>query len=166
MSWHRRAVLATLRFLFDWRTGLTLLASLVVALVLVVVITGARTTQDALDARQRTAVAASRRIDKLNDRIGDLAEQLVTSAYSNGQQLGALSDQVAALQEQVRQLGGEPVVVHPAGTTSTTQPGTTPTTRPPSSTTTTTAPKPKPNPPRCRGINVLGICVQPSRRIR
>lgn len=143
MSWHRRAVLATIRFVLDWRTGLTLLASLVVALVLVVVITGARTTQDALDARDRTAVAAARRIDKLNDQIEDLGAQLVTSAYSNGRRIGQLSDQVAALQEQVRQLGGEPVVV----VTPTAQPTpTTSTPAPPPTTTTTTPPAPPGDP--------------------
>lgn len=155
MTWHRRAVLSTVRFLFDWRTGLTVLASLLVALVLVVVVTGARTTQNALDARQRTAVAATRRIDRLNDRIEELGAELVVAAYSNGQRLGELSDQVAALQEQVRQLGGDPVIVNDPATTTTrprqtaTTTSTTTTTKPLSTTTTTTP---------CR-LTVAGRCI-------
>lgn len=157
MTRTRRALVAVARFLLDWRTGLTIAASLFVAILLVVVVLGARIATDALDARDSTATAATRRIDKLNDRIEELGTQLTLQAAINGQRLGELSEQVAALQEQVRQLGGEPVVVvdprQPDRTTTTT------TTAPPttSSTTTTTAPPPPPE-DDCR-VELLGICI-------
>jgi hypothetical protein len=135
-------------WVFDWRTGLTLLASLVVALVLAVVITGARTTNDALEARNRTASAATRRIDMLNEKIDRLGAELAVAnenAVDNGNRIGQLDAQIGALQEQVRALGGRPVV--PTTTTTTRPPSTTTTTRPTTTTTTT--------PQRC----VLVLCV-------
>lgn len=144
------------RWLFDWRTGLTVCCSLVVALVLVVVVAGARTTHDALAARDRTSAAASRRIDMLNQRI----EELTDEAKGNGARIGQLLDQINVLSEQVRRLGGRPVVTvvtepRPSSSTSSTTPprSTTTTTqprRPPSTTTTTTPP---------RRTCIVGICL-------
>lgn len=137
------------RWLFNWRNGATVVVSLVVALVAFVVIDASRARDAAIDARNQTAAAATRRVDLLNDRIEELGGQLALSSESNGARLGALAEQVAALQEQVRQLGGDPViVVRPAPppsppTTSTT----TSTTSPPTTTTTL-----------CR-VNVLGRCI-------
>lgn len=101
-----RAARAAGRWLIDWRTGLTFLASIVVALLLVVVITGARTTQAALAARQDIAERATRRIDLQNQKISEL----IALSQSSAEKIGALSDQVAVMQEQVRQLGGVPIV--------------------------------------------------------
>lgn len=129
----RRAMFSTIRFLLDWRTGLTFCASLFVALLLAVVVTGAQTTREALDTRNRTAAAAARRIDLLNERI----EILSGSVEDNNRVIGELRQQVADLSEQVRQLGGEPVV-----RTSTTSGQTTTTTAPSETTTTTAAPEP------------------------
>jgi hypothetical protein len=132
-----------LRWLSNWRNGATLVASLLVALVAFVVIDASQARQDALDARNRTAATATRRIDKLNDRIEALGTMLFEQADANGQRIGELTTQISALQEQVRQLGGKPVVVvNGTGTTSTTSM---------SSTTTTTTrrpPTPTTSPPR------------------
>lgn len=150
----RRAVIAVARFFLDWRTGLTLAASLFVAILLVVVVLGARIAIDALEARDNTASSATRRIDQLNDRIEELGSQLTLQASVNGVRLGELSEQVAALQEQVRQLGGEPVVVDDPRQQVTTS--TTTAAPPPPPTTTTTAPPPEDD---CRVVEVLGRCL-------
>lgn len=142
---------ASIRTLVDWRTGAMVLATVVVALVIAVVITGAQTTRAALDTRNQTALAATRRIDLLNERINELGSQLVAQAESNGERLGQLSEQVAALQEQVRQLGGEPVIVAApyASSTSTTAAAS-------STTTSTTAASP---PPESGGVCLGPICI-------
>lgn len=138
------------RWAADWRTGAAVAATAFVALLIVVVVSSTQTTQDALEARQATATAATRRIDRLNDRIEELGLELSGAAYSNGAQIGALRSDITSLQEQVRQLGGDPVV---PSTTTTTRPSstssTTSTTRPPSTTTTT----------RPCTVNVAGRCI-------
>lgn len=139
------------RWAADWRTGAAVAATAFVALLIVVVVSSTLTTQDALDARQATAAAASRRIDRLNARIEELGDEISTAAFTNGVRIGELADQVAALQEQVRQMGGEPVViVEPRRSDSTTTSTSTTSTTRPSSTTTTTRP--------CT-LNVAGRCI-------
>lgn len=150
-----RPLRAFLGWFADWRNGATVVASVGVAVVAFVLIDASMARNDALEARNRTAAAATRRIDILNDRIEELGADLVESAASNGLRLGVLSEQVAALQEQVRQLGGEPVIVNPPSTTTTTRPGTTTTSSPPSTTTTTTPPPEEPP--------AGGLCLGPIR---
>lgn len=139
-----------------------------IAVALVVVLAGAvilfgLVAYSSIENQREQRVASARRVDILNHRIEELGSELSTAAYSNGQQLGVLSQQVAALQEQVRQLGGEPVVTGPSS-----QPppsGTTPpTTQPPTTTSTTQPPPPEPEPDPCDGVSLLGICIEPTRR--
>lgn len=150
---HLRAVARAVgRWAADWRTGAAVAATAFVALLIVIVVSSTTTTQDALDARQATASAASRRIDRFNARIEELGTEISTAAFTNGVRIGELADQVAALQEQVRQMGGDPVVPSTTTTTSTTRPRsatTTTTTRPPSTTTTT----------RPCAVSVAGRCI-------
>jgi hypothetical protein len=141
--WVPRPIRHAGRWLSNWRNGATVLASVVIALVAFVVIDASQARQEALDARNRTATAATRRIDKLNDKIGE----------TDSRQIGETNAKLAALEEQIRQLGGKPVVVSIGSTQagSTPPPSTTSTTSPrPTTTTTTTPPQ-----PRC----VLVICV-------
>lgn len=142
----------------DWRNGATLAASVAVAVIAFVLIDASQARNDALDARNRTAAAATRRIDLLNERIENLGEEMAEAAFSNGARIGGLADQVAALQEQVRQLGGEPVIPSTTTTTSsrastTSAPRTTTTTRPP-------PPEDEPPPPPDDDRLCLGpICI-------
>jgi hypothetical protein len=142
-----------LRWLSNWRNGATLVASLLVALVAFVVIDASQARQDALDARNRTAATATRRIDKLNDRIEALGTMLFEQADANGQRIGELTAQVEALSQQVRDLGGTPIVVQPSASSSSSsqQPTTTTAPRAPSPTTTTTTTQER----RC----VVIVCV-------
>jgi len=144
------------RWITDWRTGAVLLASLLAGAVIALVIVSGVQSHDALEARNRTAAAASRRIDLLNDQI----EQLNAKATVNGERIGELIAQIGALQEQVRQMGGQPIV---AVTTTTT-----PTGARPSSSTTTTTPRPPvapapttttTTPPRPCTAQIAGVCI-------
>ena len=146
--------MTVLRWVSDWRNGAVVVASAFVALVAFVTIDASVARNDALEARNRTAASASRRIDLLNDRIEALGDQLAAAAFSNGERIGALAYQVAALQEQVRQLGGEPVIVNQPTTTTTTAPQTTTTTTRPRGRPSTTTTRP------CRAPEVAGICIE------
>lgn len=109
--------------------------------------------------------AAVRRIDMLNDRIDELGDELVAESRSNGQQIGELTAQIDALSEQVRQLGGEPVIVVTTddGSRGGGARSTTTTSAPPASTTTTSTTSP---PEPCDGVGALDICIPTNRRHR
>lgn len=95
-------------------------------------------------------------ITKLNDRLATVTSELSAlkaQATASAALIGELRQQIAALSEQVRELGGDPViVVQPPSSTTTAPPSTTTTTttRPPS-TTTTTRP--------CRTPAIAGLCI-------
>lgn len=141
-----------------------LAALLLASAVIVSVILGARTAQEALRAREDTANRATRRIDALTTQVG------------------ALTDQVTQLRDQLQMAGIQPAVEAPARqvlpplkTTPTTirrsttrpPPPTTAGTQPSPSSTTTTAPAPTtpttapPSPPTttCRIVSAAGICL-------
>jgi uncharacterized membrane protein len=130
-----QAVSGFVRWVSDWRTGAVFLGSLLVGAVIALVIISGVTAQDALEAREQTAKTASRRINQLLDELRQLSNDQAAAAEANGQRIGELTAQIGALQEQVGDLGGRPVV--PVTSTTTT----TSTARPPS-TTTTTQPRP------------------------
>lgn len=166
----RRANAAVWRVV-DWRYIASLAAAGLVAAIIASLITQAdarresdsRATQ-ALQAQTESRQAATRRIDLLNGRITRLDELLVDAETDSAE----LRTAVAALTEQIRRMGGRPIVttVAPRRTaaataTTTTSPATpaappttqpAPTTTTPPPTTTTTRP--------CRGVQapVLG-CV-------
>lgn len=141
------------RWLVDPRTGIAVAVSFLAAAVIAFVITSGQTAHDALAARDKTAAAATRRIDKLNGQIAEL----VIEVAAGREDVGKARADISALQEQVRQLGGRPVVVT-TSTSATGDEGRTPATRPrpspaPSTTTTTTVPPQR----RClAGIVCLG----------
>lgn len=135
--------------------GFVLLAAVLVALLVVAMVNAIRRAEVAENARSQTSAKATRRIDLLNARITMLQAQ----AVENGQTIGELQADIAALAEQIRQLGGAPVVVAPdprgsaaGGAVRQSTPATTSTPAPPPPTTTTTAPAAPPttaapNPP-------------------
>lgn len=137
----RRAVW---RWFADWRNGATIAASIVAVIVLVIVVDAVRARHEALSALRVTAEqavdarrAATRRIDLLSERIVELER----STSDAGAEVSRLRAEVAALQQQLRQLGAEPVVAERAGPTTTLprrgQEGTPPPTTTPAPTTTT-----------------------------
>lgn len=141
------------RLLLDWHNGATLVIAFMAASLLIFAITFARDRANAIESsRQALKVAENKdaRIDKLNAQIRRLVDEqqaLVTAnAEANAQSRAdraRMEAEILALQEQIRQLGGKPVV--PVSTTTTTRPTstttgpaqTTTTTRPPTTTTTT-----------------------------
>lgn len=137
---------AVVRWVADWRTGAVACGTVLVLLLGYVVVDGKLARDRALDVAQATAEqaldarrAATRRIDLLLGRIDVLEQQ----GSANGALIADLRTQVAALQEQVRQLGGRPVVTSTPGTpSSSSSQGA----RPAPPTTTTTAPPPSPPP--------------------
>lgn len=148
------------RWVADPRTGMAVAVSLLAAAVIATVLISGITAQRALGSRDQTGAAASRRVDLLNERIEELGDRLVEENRENGIRIGELSDQVAALQEQVRQLGGIPVVVVSTTTTTTgPAPATTTSMTQPPPTTTTTQPPPEEPPPDDGGICLGPICI-------
>lgn len=131
------------RWATDWRNGATLVAAILSALLVLSYLDARADRQSALDELAKRAD----QIEVLTDRIAELE----ATASENGAVIESFRRQIEILSEQVRQLGGDPVVVvdrqepsRPStSTTSTTAPS-----RPPPSTTTTTAPPD--DPPRCR----------------
>lgn len=148
-----RRVRRVFGWLADYRNGAVVVASVVVALVAYVVIDASQARREALDAsesaleaRSATAAGATRRIDLLQARIADLEE----SGQDNSEEIGALKAEVSALQRQIEQEGGSPVVPR---TTTTTAPSA------PPSTTTTTAPPPEPQPEEPEPDEGSGLCL-------
>lgn len=140
----------------DWRTGAVLVATGVVAFLIVVYVTNYDTAQDALTTRDRTAASATRRIDKLNAQLNEQDDRIGMLEREAGRRDAALQ----VLAEQIRRDGGDPIVVNvtnpPATTTTTT------TTSPPSTTTTTQPPQPDEepsDPDDCSGLSILGACI-------
>lgn len=166
----RRANAAVWRVV-DWRYIASLAAAGLVAAIIASLITQADARRDAddramqaLQAQTESRQAASRRIDLLNGRITRLDELLVDAETDSAE----LRTAVAALTEQIRRMGGRPIVTTisrpsaPPTTTTTRAPTTSPspttTAQPP--TTTTTPPPTTTTTQPCRGVQapVLG-CV-------
>lgn len=164
------------RWLFDYRNGLTLVGTGLLILLSVTVTDSIQSRNRAFDAlklanRQQSdaRAAATRRIDLLQQEIAGLR----SDAQANGGRISELLTEVTALQEQVRQMGGRPVVTEQAATTATTTTvrtsPTTTTTRPaaspapigPPATTTTTRPPPPPtttSTTTCVTVLVVSAC--------
>jgi type II secretory pathway pseudopilin PulG len=145
----------------DWLKAIVvILASALVGLAFFMVLDGARARQDdvrraqaqadqAIDSRQ----AATRRIDLLQAQLDGLEREIQTGQDERGR----LATSVEALSEQVRQMGGRPVV--------TTSPHATPTSsrapgaRPAPSSGPRPTPRPTPRPSPSPRACVLGVCL-------
>lgn len=151
-----RRIAHGLRWLVDWRLYATFAASVVAGVLVFVVVDSSIGRHDALEALRAQAAqsidireAQSRRIDVLQEQIGELTSQII------------------ALRDQLTAAGVTPVVNEPARPRLTPERPTSPTTsttraqpqpQPPPSTTSTTQP-PEPPPPPCTTVPVLGRCV-------
>jgi hypothetical protein len=157
------------RWVLDWRTGLTLSLSALIAIVGLVVVDGHRTTQDALAAareatisQRATAQAATRRIDLLNADLDDVRSELdaVLAATTDAQRRAVVieSNQRRFLPTTTATTATRPSQAPAATTTSTTA------SKPPVSSTTSTAPPPTTTtaPPRttttCVTVSRVGVC--------
>lgn len=132
------------RWLTDWRSLATIVAAVLVGLLAVLVVTSIADRQQAIHALQgataserEARAAAVHRIDQLLVRIDDLE----VDAQANGQALAVLRRELGLLQQQVRDLGGQPVVSGGTGESS-------PQARPPTSARPTPRPTPTPSPSR------------------
>lgn len=147
-------------------SALSVTVAVLATLAVVATVTSYRSAQSALHTRDDTAARSSARISALSDQIGVLSSQ----AQANSTRIGELIGEVHALEEQVRQMGGAPVVTEPRLTSPTTTTTTIPTAAapqspspaPPAPTTTTTSPPPSTTtttpPPPCTSLPVVG-CI-------
>lgn len=150
----RRALFRTTEVL-DYRTFVVATVFLFLLLIGYLTVSSIQQAHDATVNAVAARQAATRRIDLLNSQIGQLQ-----AAIAAGQdQRGQLATAVQALQAQVRQLGGQPVVIItpspvPAGSSS---PAPHPTGSPRPSPTRTAKPRPTPT-PTCTRLPKTGIC--------
>lgn len=153
------------RFVTDWRNGATLLASVLVALLVFLVIDAQQARNDSAEAQKRTSAAATRRIDLLTKTQQGLVGQIARLVETAAKQQAA----IAALEEQVRQMGGEPVAgqddidgldrIFP---TATPQPSPSPsrsTVGPRPTPTPTRSPTPRPSPSPTCTVQIAGQCI-------
>lgn len=159
-----------LRAVFTWQVAGPIIAYVLAALLTVSVVEAFVGQHDALTARAQTAAAASRRIDLLQAQINGLQRVLRHRTASDARERGRLEVAVRALAQQIRQMGGTPVVepdsepqpTSQARPTPTMQPSSHPTPRP-------THPSPKPSPtvtpsptPTPTGLCLLRkVCLPP-----
>lgn len=145
---------------FDYRTFAVAAGFLALLLVGYLVMASVQQAHDATEAQNRSRTAATRRIDILNNRIEKLQAQIVQGQGDRSE----LAAKLAALEEQVRQLGGRPVVTGGPARTSGPVPGPTrrpsptpaPTsTRPPPASPRPPSPTPRPS-PTCLPLPVIG----------
>ena len=148
-----------IRWLRDWRTITALSGAVLVALLAVLVVTSITDRERALQVakaatlnEQTERAVLNRRVDQLLAQIS----QLQADSQANGQQLAVLRREVVLLQQQVRDLGGQPVVVADGGT-SPTPAASRSSPRPTPHPTPTHTPHPTPMPSRtCIGV----ICLK------
>lgn len=161
---------ALLRWLADWRVGLVITGSVLVAVLTGWVITTAQSRSEALDAlkaQTRQALdareAASRRIDQLQQRIDTLERQHGQDAG----QIAALRDEVEVLRRQARAAGLVEVVepgqvdrVAPRTEPDSSSQPSSPSPSPHSSRKPSPSPSPRSSPSPSPSLCVLVVCVQ------
>ena len=140
-----------IRWLRDWRTIASLAGAVLVGLLAVLVITSISDREAALQVAKRTTANEQAERVALNRRI----DQLEADAQGNSAQLAALRREVALLQQQVRDLGGQPVGATSSDGTSS-QPSPKPTRSPSPRPTPIRTPTPSPTPSR---TCVIVVCV-------
>jgi hypothetical protein len=129
--------------ILDYRTFIVAGAFVTLGIVGYLIFAALQQAHDATEAQNRSRMAASRRIDLLNAQIEALQHEIAAGA----EQRGDLAAKLAALAEQVRQLGGKPVVIITPTFRRTSSPTSTrPTSQPTPSPTSSAAPKPTRSP--------------------
>lgn len=102
-----------IRWIRDWRTIAALASAILVALLAVLVVTSINDRENALQVAKRASANQQSERAVLNQRIDLLLAQVDTlemDAQGNAAQLAVLRHEVALLQQQVRDLGGQPIV--------------------------------------------------------
>jgi hypothetical protein len=151
-----------IRWLRDWRTLTALSGAVLVALLAVLVVTSITDRERALQVAKAATSNAQDERAILNRRVDQLLaqiSQLQADSQANGEQLAVLRREVVLLQQQVRDLGGQPVVVDggtsPTPAASRSSPRASPT---PKSSPTQASPHPSPSPSRTC-VPVVGKCI-------
>lgn len=147
-----------LKALFSWPVATPILAYIASALIVVSVVGAFVAAHDATDARNRTAAAASRRIDQLQGQIERLQTRLRNTSTRDARERGRLEDAIQALAEQIRQSGGTPVTTGESESANSNSP----TPRPSNSPTPSRSPTPHPSPTpaaTCIHIPLHDICL-------
>jgi len=142
----------------DYRTFVVATGFLSLMLVGFIVVASLQRAHEATQSADQRGRAASRRIDLLNTEIKELQAEIAAGRDERGQ----LAASVAALAAQIRQLGGQPVVMVTPGTTIIVRPSAAPTPTPGRSTaprptahpTATRTPSPSPS-PSCTRLLIL-----------
>lgn len=154
-----------LRRLFSWSAAGPVLAYLASMLVVIAVVGAFVDAHDATDARNKTAAAAARRIDKMQTEIDSLQTRLRNLSTRDAQERGRLEDAIQALVSQLREAHLEPVTTgQPQASASATSPrprqSRSPSPKPQPSRTPTPHPSPSPS-PTCVHVTPLhrSICV-------
>lgn len=114
-----RAALRRLRGLATWQVAGPIVAYALTAMFVATVVQAFVARQQAYDSQQASRAAAVRRIDLLQHQINDLQDRLRHVKTTDARQRGRMQDAIAALAEQIRQLGGQPVTDGGPSSTST-----------------------------------------------
>lgn len=142
--------------ILDYRTFVVATAFLITALVGYLVFSAFQAAHDSTSAANQRGQAATRRIDLLNREIDELNDQLRGLTADAARERGELSTKIDALAEQVRRMGGRPIVVttaspSPSAARSSPTPAPRPTNRP------TARPRPSATPsPTCTALPIVG----------
>lgn len=149
-------------FAADWKNGATLLASVLVALLAVTVIDGIRARGDVLEqARQdaATAQATANQARSAQQAATRRIDRLTTGQQQLGRQVAFLLEENSALRQQVRDMGGAPIVITPSSSTTARYPSASPSPSPSPRQSPRPSPAPRPSPspsPTCRPLPIIG----------
>jgi len=151
-----------------WRAALITIAAVLVGLLAVLVATSITDRENALQVAKDATTNQQAERAALNERIDSLLGQirlLQADASANSARIARLVLDVQLLERQVREMGGEPVVVTAGGSagsqpTASAQPSPRPTSpRPSPRPTPTHRPTPTPSPSKSCTLRVGHVCV-------
>ena len=106
------------QWLTDWRSVLMIVVAVLVGLLVVLVVTSITDRENALQVAKRATANEQAERTVLNHRVDQLLAQidlLETDAQGDSAQLAVLRREVELLQQQVRDMGGQPVVIGAGG---------------------------------------------------
>lgn len=160
MTTRARRVARRLLEVFDWRTFAVAGGFLLLILIGYLLFGAFQAAHDATASADLRGKAATRRIDLLNSQIQQLQAEIAAGRDRQGQ----LTATVAALAEQVRQMGGRPVAssvvvtLAPApARTVTAAPSASARPRPTPRPSPSSTPTPRPS-PTCTRLPIVGAC--------
>lgn len=121
---------------WDWRTLAAVAGVLLMALLIVGAFTSDHARRDAIASQRNAARTTAMRISALEHTIAEQTAQIARQA----DEIGSLHGSIAALEEQVRRMGGQPISTPKTGSAAPAGPS-------PTTTTTTAPPRPSPTVP-------------------